>query len=504
MGQNYSRFLEKIQQIHDLEKALQLMSWDRDVNMPPAGAEIRTEQMATISKMIHELRSSDEMGELLAAAEEDLYREEADYDSTEASLVRYIRRDFEERRLIPADYVRRASEANGRAIPAWKKAREENDFASYAPHLKGVIELVQEEVEYRGYEDEKYDAMLDQYERGMKTAEVRAIFQAVRDATQPLMEAIKERVDAVDDGFLFQPYPVEQQQAIAPFFARAVGYDFNRGHLGTATHPFATSFNRNDARITTRWNPNFLSPFIFGVMHECGHALYEHGTGAELKRTPLARGTSMGFHESQSRLFENMVGRSLGFWQTHFKVLQDAFPGQLADVTVAEFYRGINRVKPSFIRVEADELTYNLHILLRFELEQAMLEGDLQAGDLPAAWNEKMRALLGVVPPTDREGCLQDIHWTRPGFGYFPTYALGNFYAAQIMEAALHQEPAIQEELQAGRVDALLGWLIENIHHHGKKYDPAELAERATGRRLDPKPFITYVWDKFGAIYDLN
>ncbi|MCP5098404.1 MAG: carboxypeptidase M32, partial [Chloroflexi bacterium] len=301
------------------------------------------------------------------------------------------------------------------------------------------------------------------------TADVRAIFNAVKAELVPLREAIEERGTAVNDKVVHQPFDIEQQKKFAHYIADAIGYDFERGHLGTVVHPFATSFTRNDARITTRWYPDFLNPSLFGTLHESGHAMYEQGTHADLARTPLARGTSMGIHESQSRMMENVVGRSFGFWQAHYPKLQSMFPDQLNQYTVNDYYRAINKVQPSYIRVEADEMTYNFHIILRFELEQAMLNGDLAAADLPTAWNDKMNELLGIVPPTDTEGCLQDVHWTRPGFGYFPTYALGNLYAAQLYEAATAQNPMIVSEMDAGKTDALVAWLRENIHQHGRK-----------------------------------
>lgn len=503
MGPKFNAFLAKVNEIHDLSKTLMLLGWDREVNMPPAGAAIRTQQIATLSRLVHSYSTSDAYGELLQGAADEAAAAGIEPGSFEESLLRYLTREFDEQRRIPEDYVRRVSEANGRALPAWKQARAENDFPRFAPHLAEIVELTREQIEYHGYQDEKYDALLNQYERGMKTADVRAIFEAVKEETVPLIQAIAGRHEAVDDRFLHQPFAIETQKQIAPYFAQAVSYEFEKGHIGTATHPFATSFSRDDARITTRWYPDFLNPFLFGTMHECGHAMYEQNTGPELARTPLARGVSMGFHESQSRMFENLIGRSRGFWQAHFHVLQKAFPSQLGEVTVEAFYRGINKVAPTFIRVEADELTYNMHIILRFELEQALLEGDLAVADVPAAWNDKMQNLLGVIPPTDSEGCLQDIHWTRPSFGYFPTYALGNFYSVQILDAAREQEPEITAELERGEVSTLKRWLVEKIHRHGKKFDPPELMERVTGRPLSHKPFVAYATAKFGEIYGL-
>jgi carboxypeptidase Taq len=501
MANQYETLLEKVHEIHDLEKALQLLAWDRQVNMPKPGNAARVQQMTTLRRLAHALFISDEMGELIesAAAEVD----GAGYSSNQASLMRYLRRNYDDARKLPVPFVARMTAVSGEAYTAWEEARANDDFASFRPHLEKIIGLVQEMAELYGYEDEKYDALLDKFEPGMKTAEVRAIFNKVREALVPLRQAISERGTAVDDAILHQPFPVEKQQEFARHIAAAVGYDFSRGHLGTAVHPFATSFSRDDARITTRWYPDFLNPALFGALHEAGHAMYEQGTDPSLARTPLARGTSMGIHESQSRMMENIVGRSRGFWQAHLPKLQELFPEQLGTVTLDHFYRAINKVGPSYIRVEADELTYNLHIILRFELEQAMLNGDLAAADVPTAWNDKMQQLLGVAPPTDREGCLQDIHWSYPNFGYFPTYALGNLYAAQFYQAALSQEPRLGEELAQGQTDRLLQWLRHNIHRHGRKFLPGELVQQTTGRPLGHQPFVDYVTEKFGDIYEL-
>ena len=497
----YQALLEKVHEIHDLEKTLALLHWDRETNMPQAGMAIRIQQATTLSRIIHTMSTSDEMGEAIEAAAAEL--NSAAYDSNEASLIRYLQRSYEDARKLPTEFVARVSEVSGQAREAWVQARANDDFAGFQPWLAQVIELCQEMAELYGYEDEKYDALLDKYEHGMKTAEVRAIFNAAKEELIPLRQAVSERGTAVDDTLLHQSYPIDKQKEFAYYIAEAVGYDFGRGHLGTVVHPFATSFSRNDARITTRWYDDFLSPSLFGTLHESGHALYEQGTHEALARTPLARGTSMGIHESQSRMIENIVGRSRGFWQAHYPVLQSLFPGQLGRHSAEDFYRAINKAQPSFIRVEADELTYNFHIILRFELEQAMLNGDVAAANLPAAWNDKMEELLGIAPPNDSLGCLQDVHWSRPGFGYFPTYALGNLYAAQFYETAVAQDAAIAEEMATGKTDALLAWLRENIHQHGRKFTPGELVQRVTGKALSPQAFLRYVTDKFSEIYAL-
>jgi carboxypeptidase Taq len=499
---NFNTLLEQVYEIHDLDKVSSLMRWDRQVNMPPGGSEARTQQLMTLTRLSHNAFTSDEIGELLVGAAEELNG--TNYDSTEASLIRLLQYKYDKSRKLPAEFVARRTKISNEAQNAWEKARKENDFPTFQPWLEQIIGLGQEMVGYYGYENEPYDALLDDYERDAKTADVRAIFDAAKEALLPLREALSERVEAIDDSLLYRHYDIAKQKAFAHIIAEAVGYDFSRGHLGTAVHPFATSFSRDDARITARWYDNYLAPSLFGTLHESGHAMYEQGTHPDLARTPLARGTSSGIHESQSRMIENVVGRSYGFWQRHFPKLQQIFPEQLGVETAESFHRAINKVQPSLIRVEADEVTYNLHIILRFELEQAMLSGDLKAADLPAAWNEKMQALIGIVPPTDSDGCLQDIHWTSPSFGYFPTYALGNLYAAQFFEAAQEQNPAIEKEFEDGRVEGLVNWLVENVHQHGSKYTPHELVVRATGRPLSHEAFTRYIWNKFSDLYGLG
>ena len=501
MASKHEALLKKVYEINDLNKTLALLSWDKEVNMPLGGITSRIQQMTTLSRLVHQMTTSAEMGELIETTAVELNG--ADYDSNEASLIRELRRSYKDATKLPEEFVARATEVSGQAHGFWVKARANNDFAVFRPWLEQIIGLCQEQAELYGYEDEKYDALLDKYEREMKTAEVRTIFDAVKAELIPLREAIEERGTAVDDSFLHQHYEIDKQQQFARYIATAIGYDFGRGHLGTVVHPFATSFSRDDARITTRWNPDFVNPALFGTLHESGHAMYEQGTHPDLARTPLARGTSLGIHESQSRMMENMVGRNRGFWQTNYPVLQAFFPAQLGQHSAEDYYRAINKTMPSFIRVEADELTYNFHIILRFELEQAMLNGDLAARGLPAAWNEKIESLLGIVPPTDTVGCLQDVHWSRVYFGYFPTYALGNLYAAQLFETAVTRNPTITDELNQGRTASLVSWMRENVHQHGKKFTPRELIQRATGRPLSHESFMRYVTQKFGDIYDL-
>ena len=501
MSKKYSEFLEKLHTISDVEKSIAVLEWDRETYMPVEGNAGRTSQVSTLSAIAHELFTSNELGDLLAAAEQE--QASAEYDSTQASMLRNVRRTYDEQCRFSSEFVKRSSSITGAAGAAWAKSRQDNDFASFKPHLEAAVAVAQESAEIYGYEDEKYDALLGQHERGMKAADLRRIFAKLKSETVPLVTAIGEKLDAVDDRILKQDFPVEAQRTMCHYAAESVGYDFKRGHLGEVHHPFSTSFGRNDVRITTRFAPEFAVSSIFAVLHESGHAMYEQGIAEDLDRTPLGRGTSSGIHESQSRLIENQLGRSLGYWQVHYPELTRHFPEQLRGASVEQFYRAINKVQPSFIRVEADELTYNMHIMLRFELEQQLINGELSVADLPEAWRAKMQELLGVAPKTDTEGVLQDVHWSLAAFGYFPTYTLGNLYSAQFVAAAKQQDPLIETELARGDNTRLLAWLHQNIHRHGSKFDPAQLCERATGSTLRAQPFVDYVREKYGAIYAL-
>ncbi|PJF39197.1 MAG: carboxypeptidase, partial [Phototrophicales bacterium] len=348
-----------------------------------------------------------------------------------------------------------------------------------------------------------YDALLDIFEPNAKSAYVAKVFSNLREELVPFAQAIFEHQDRVSDEPLHRQFPLEQQETFGLMIARALGYDFKRGRQDKVVHPFCTSFSRNDVRITTRFYPDFLSPALFGTIHETGHALYEQGLSPELDGTFLADGVSLGVHESQSRLWENIVGRSYGFWSYFYPDAQRIFAGILDDVSLDEFYKAINAVKPSFIRVEADEVTYPLHIMLRFELELDILSGNLSLKDAPEAWNSKMQTYLGITPPNDSEGILQDVHWSSGIIGYFPTYALGTLLSAQLYEAALKDHPSIPEEIQIGKFDTLLEWMRTNIHQHGRRYMPDELIQKATGQSLTHAPYMRYLKEKYTPIYDL-
>lgn len=497
---SFPLLLDKMYEIYDLGKVIRVLDWDKEVNMPPGGLEGRSQQIATISKLRHELFTSNETGDLIQASLAEV--SDFAYESFEASLVRVLNKSYSKSKKLTLDYVARENDLSSRARFAWGKARQESNYQYFQPFMQEVIESCREKAELYGYEETAYDALLDNYEADAKTKEVALILDKLKKDLVPFLEMVNASKCLVEDKFLYKSYSIDKQKEFAIHVSKSIGYDYQRGHLGTVVHPFCTNFGKNDVRITTRWSENFLNAGLFGVLHESGHGLYEQGLDDSLKRTELCNATSLGVHESQSRMNENMIGRSLGFWQKHFSHLKNYFPDQLKDVDVMSFYRGINKIKSSFIRVEADELSYNLHILLRFELEQDMLNGKLDAKNLPEAWNEKMLKYLGLKVDKDSNGCLQDVHWTRPGFGYFPTYTLGNLYAAQFMEAAINQNKVIHEELKNGDNQTLLKWLRTNIHSCGKKLTPKELVQKVTGKPLTQEPFMKYVRKKYSLIYD--
>jgi carboxypeptidase Taq len=491
----------RLGEIRDLNKAAALLGWDQQTYMPPGGAAARAEQLATLQKTAHNWFITDEIGELL----ETLSSDEVgwDYDSDEASLVRVTARDYEKARKVPGELVAEFARVSTLAHEAWVKARQASDFSQFQPHLEKIVELNVRLANVLGYEDRIYDPLLDQYEPEMKTAQVSAIFDNLKRELLPLVKAISESARAVDDSMIRQTYDEQKQWDFGLEIIKDFGFDFTRGRQDKSVHPFTTSFSINDVRLTTRVDPNYLPTALFGTLHECGHGLYEQGVSSSLERTSLDDGASLGVHESQSRLWENLVGRSREFWSQYFPRLQAFFPDQMTGVDVETFYRAINRVEPSFIRVEADEVTYNLHIMLRFELENELLEGKVKIADLSEAWNAKMQAYLGVVPPNAALGVLQDVHWSGGMLGYFPTYSLGNLISVQFFDKAKADIPSLPDQIAAGKFDQLLIWLRENVHRHGRKYTPAELVKHVTGNDLTAANYVAYIKSKFSDIYGL-
>jgi carboxypeptidase Taq len=388
------------------------------------------------------------------------------------------------------------------AQSVWETAKKNNDYASFRPFLQRLIDLRRQYADFFKPWTHIYDPLLDDFEPGMKTADVQATFDQLRPRQVELIRAIAEK-PAIRKDFLYRDFPIEEQEQFGREVISDIGYDWRHGRLDRSAHPFTTGFGLNDIRITSRYEVNYLPTALFASIHECGHALYELGINKEYNRTPLGEAASMAVHESQSRLWENLVGRSWPFWQTYFPRLRDVFPSQLGNVDARTFYEAVNAVEPSFIRVEADEATYNLHIMLRLELEVALMEGKLDAQDAPAAWNSKFQEYLGITPTDDSKGILQDVHWSFGGFGYFPTYALGNLVSAQLWSVMEKDIPALEEKIRQARFREILEWLRVNVHVHGGKYEPQELVRKITGSPISPEPYLHYLEEKYSDIYNL-
>lgn len=498
MEEKFEHLKGLLARIDDLSSAADVLEWDQETYMPDGAGESRAHQIATLRKLAHEYFTSDEIGRLL----DDLTPlvETGDPMSDEAGIVRVTRRDYDKALRLPPELVGELARSVARARQAWKVARATNDFFAFAPHLSKVVHLNIQKAEALGFDDRIYDALLDQYEPGMKTAEVERVFGSLRAELIPIVQSLADR-EAPDDGFLHQHYDSQKQWDFGIDVIRQIGYDFNRGRQDFSTHPFTTSFSINDVRITTRIQEDFFPAAFFSTLHETGHALYEQGISQDFERTPLADGTSLGIHESQSRLWENQIGRSLMFWQYYYPRLQSVFQDALRNVSVDQFYRAINRVQPSLIRVESDEVTYNLHIMLRFELENALMESRVQIEALPELWNDKMEEYLGIRPSTNAEGVLQDVHWSLGSFGYFPTYAIGNLMSAQIFAQAERKITGLKEQIASGQFGPLVDWLRTHIHQYGRKLQAGEILERVSGEPLNARFWLDYIKNKYQGIY---
>lgn len=499
--ENLNALKERLNEAHHLQMVMALLGWDQQVNMPPGGAEHRAAQLGTMSKLQHELFTSEETGRLLDAAESE--GRELPYDSDDASLLRVARHDYDLATRVPTKLVAELTRVTALAHEQWAQARAKNDYAAFKPWLQQIVDLSIQVAEALGYDDRIYDALLDQYEPGMKTATVARLFDELKTAQIPMIRAMAAQSDRVDSSVLKRDFAEAAQEQFSLIVARQLGYDFERGRLDRAVHPFTTNFGSNDVRITTRYERNWLPGALFGTMHEAGHAMYEQGSAAAISGTMLEGGTSLGIHESQSRLWENLVGRSRAFWQHYYPQMKELFPDVLADVDLDAFYRAINRVEPSLIRVEADEVTYNMHVIIRFELENDLLEGRLSVDDAPEAWNAKYEEYLGIRPTTDTEGILQDVHWSGGMIGYFPTYTLGNLMSVPFYNKAVEAHPDIPAEIGKGEFSTLLTWLQENIYQHGRKYMPAELFTKVTGEEMAAAQYLDYLRGKYGEIYEL-
>jgi len=487
----FEQLKERLAEVDDLRNAASLLFWDQRVMMPPGGSAARAEAIATISRIAQERFVASDIGELL----EELrgFEESSDYDSFEASLIRVTRRDYEKATRVSPELVGEMRKASAVALSAWGPAKEQSNFELLRPHLETNLELRHRYVECFDKTDETYDVLLDDYEPNMKTAEVREIFAGLKEQLVPLIREIADAGD-IDDSFLRGEFDINAQRKFGLEIAQRFGYTDEEWRLDQTPHPFMSSPGHGDIRLTTNYRPDDLSS-IFATMHEFGHGVYEWGVDPSLARTPLGTGVSLGLHESQSRTWENLVGRSRSFWRYFYPSLQETFP-QLASVDEEAFYRAVNKVHPSLIRIDADEVTYNMHIILRFELEQELIEDRIPVKDLPDAWNARMDEYLGIDVPDDARGVLQDMHWAGGGLGYFPTYSLGNVISVQIWERALEDLGDLDERFERGEFGELREWLTEHVYRMGRKFTPQETIERVTGSRIDSEPYVRYLREK--------
>jgi len=496
-----TELVTRLQEINDLTSAGSLLNWDQSTYMPPAGAVARGRQLATLQRLAHEKFTSPTIGRLL----DDLasYGESLPYDADDAALLRLTRRKYEQAMLVPNEFVGEIASHGTAAYEAWVKARPANDFAAVRPYLEKTLELSRRFADFFPGYAHIADPLIDQADYGMTVSTIRPLFAELRRELVPLVDAISQQ-PPVNDACLLQFFPEASQIAFGEEVIRQFGYDFERGRQDKTHHPFMTKFSLDDVRITTRVKENDLGDALFSTLHESGHALYELGINPQFEATPLAEGTSAGVHESQSRLWENLVGRSPGFWQHFYPKLQATFPDQLGTVPLDVFYRAINKVQRSLIRVDADEVTYNLHVIVRFELELALLEGSLSIADLPEAWHAQYGANIGVTAPDDRDGVLQDVHWYGGTIGgMFQGYTIGNILSAQFYTAAQRANPEITDEITQGKFSTLHTWLRENVYCPGSKFTTAELVQRTTGAPLTIRPYIDYLQTKYGALYNL-
>jgi len=498
MSEKLNKLKDILGEVSDLNRAAAVLGWDQQVYMPPAGNEARGQQLGTLGKIAQEKFIADEVGVLL----EGLKREFAGADpaSDEVAMIRVASRNYEKARRVPPAFIVEQAVVTSRAYEAWIEARAKSDFSIFQPHLEEVVELVHKYISFFPPSDHPYDTLLDNYEPGMKTADVRAIFDSLRPRQVRLIKAITASKQ-VKDEFLHRKYNEKKLWDFGVDIVSKFGYDFSRGRQDKALHPFETTFSVNDVRITTRFEEENPIAMLFSTMHEAGHAMYEQGVNPKYERTSLESGTSLAVHESQSRMWENLVGRSLPFWEYFYPKFKKVFPAQLEGVSLKSFYKAINKVEPSMIRVNADEATYNLHIMLRLELEIAMVEGMVKIKDLPELWNTRMREYLGVTPPNDAKGVLQDIHWSAGSIGYFSTYALGNLVSAQLWEKINKDIANLDDQIRMGNFSELLGWLRKNIHQHGRKYEPQALVERVTGSKIKADAYVRYLTRKYSEIY---
>jgi carboxypeptidase Taq len=497
MSTQYDQYKNITQKAADFNNAAAVLGWDQEVYMPEKGFAFRGRQLATLASQAHELVSSAAYGKLLQELAED-----GSLTNEQQRNVHLSLEDFEKNRKLSAAFVEQLTTQSSTSFSAWIDARNKNDYSLYAPELEKMIALKKQQAELYGYEKHPYDALLDDYEKGATVSMLDPIFKNVQEQLQPVLNTIKNATQ-VNDGFFFQNFEKQKQFDFSMAVLRKMGYDLSAGRQDLSEHPFTTSFAPTDVRITTRVHEHDYSSLLWSTIHEGGHALYEQGLPEAAYGLPLGSAASLSIHESQSRLWENCVGRGFEFWNYFYPKLVMQFPEQLKNVQVEDFYKGMNKVQPSLIRTEADELTYHFHVMIRYEIEKGLFSNEIKAKDLAGVWNEYYQKYLGVSADNDKEGVLQDVHWSHGSFGYFPTYSLGSFYAAQFFSAAKRELGGLNEQISAGNFEKLLQWLRVNIHQYGRSYRSEELCKRITGHTLDFSTFLDYAKEKYSKVYNV-
>ncbi len=494
----YEQYTDKLRRIADVNHSIAVLSWDQETQLPTKGSAIRAQQLSTLAGISYELTVSKELGDLLQQLQANANTLTEEQRRNVAHTVKL----YNKKQKYSKEFVIELSRTTSECFQAWRKAKAANDFSLFAPSLEKMVDLKRQECEIIGYDDHPYDALLDEYEAGEKTANLNVLFADVR---RQLVEFVKEISDheQVASDWMYKHYNKDKQWNFGLEILKQMGYDFQAGRQDVSAHPFTTSFGSTDVRVTTRINENDFHEMLWSCIHEGGHALYEQGFKTENYGLPAGEAISLGIHESQSRLWENNVGRSLPFWKANYKNLQNIFPENLNTIALESFYRSMNKVAPSLIRTNADELTYHFHILVRFEIEKALIEGSIEVKDLANTWNQRYKEYLGIDVPSDAEGVLQDIHWSHGSFGYFPTYSLGSFYAAQFYHQAKQDIPNLEQAIASGDMEPMFNWLRTNIHQHGKLFSAEELCVRLTGEKLNFKYFMDYAREKYAYIYNL-
>ncbi len=492
----YESYRQHMRKLADVRAALALMQWDQETYLPSKGADFRAQQIATLSEMAHELASSDKFGFIL-----DSLQNNAELSEMETKNISLSQEDYVKQKKYKPAFVRKMSEAVSKSFNAWNIAKKENRFSLFKNELAELVELKKEETQILGYIEHPYDALMNEFEKGCTVKLMDKIFGNMLPNLGNILDKI-QHANPTEDSFLFQKFDKKKQWEFGLQIIAELGFDFEAGRQDLSSHPFSTSFNKYDVRITTRIDENDFSSMLFSCIHETGHALYEQGLPESEYGLPSGEFASLGIHESQSRLWENHVGRSRSFWKFHFPLVREKFPEVFNGIKEELFYKAVNKVKPSLIRTEADEVTYHFHVMIRYEIEKMLIAGELKTEDIPACWNEKYKHWLNVDVPDDQRGCLQDVHWSHGSFGYFPTYSLGSFYAAQFFANAKKTDERLEEKMSKGETSELLQWLRQRIHSYGRSYTSEEICKMATGETLDVRYFMAYLLDKYGKIYE--